>query len=124
MAEKKYVFPIDEVAEKITHGGSVRCKIVLDEESCGITRFSFLVNTMKAGLNCNQTGLGHSHEEEHCMHVLSGTGGISINEKPYNLKPGDTVYVPPGEMHYVWADPLEDFTYIIIYSPPGPEKNL
>ena len=124
MSEDKYVFPFDEVPEKIVHGGTVKAKIILDEESCGITRFSFLVNSMQAGLNCNQTGSGHSHEEEHCMYVLSGTGGISINGKPHNLKPRDTVYVPPGAMHFVWADPLDDFTYIIIYSPPGPEKNM
>lgn len=124
MSENKYVFPLDEVHEKIVHGGTVKAKIILDEETCGVKRFSFLVNSMQAGLNCNQTGAGHSHEEEHCMHVLSGTGGISINQKPYNLKPGDTVYVPPGAMHFVWADPLEDFTYIIIYSPPGPEKHM
>ncbi len=42
----------------------------------------------------------------------------------YDLEPNMTVYVTPGAMHYVWADPLEDLTYIVIYSPPGPEKKL
>jgi hypothetical protein len=38
---------------------------------------------------------------------------------------GDMVaFVPPGAMHYVWSDPEKDFTHIIIYSPPGPEKEL
>ena len=45
MEKKQYVFPIEKVLEKITHGGSVKCKIILDEESCGIKNFSFLVNT-------------------------------------------------------------------------------
>jgi len=27
-------------------------------------------------------------------------------------------------MHDVWADEGQDFTYIIVYSPPGPEKAL
>ena len=124
MSNQQFYFPLDKVKEKVVHGGTVKAKIVLDEESCGVKNFSFLVNTMKAGLNCNVTGLGHSHEEEHCMFVLSGTGGISINDVRYELKADDAVYVPPGAIHYVWADPLEDFTYIIIYSPPGPEKNL
>ena len=124
MANDQYYFPLDQVQEKAVHSGTVKAKIVLSEESCGAKNFSFLVNTMQAGLNCNVTGLGHSHEEEHCMFVLSGTGGISINDVRYELKPNDTVFVPPGAMHYVWADPLEDFTYIIIYSPPGPEKKI
>jgi mannose-6-phosphate isomerase-like protein (cupin superfamily) len=124
MSKDQFYFPLDKVQEKAVHGGTVKAKIVLSEESCGVKNFSFLVNTMKAGLNCNVTGLGHSHEEEHCMFVLSGTGGISINDVRYEVKPNDTVFVPPGAMHYVWADPLEDFTYIIIYSPSGPEKNI
>jgi len=27
-------------------------------------------------------------------------------------------------MHYVWANEGQDFMYIIVYSPPGPEKAL
>jgi hypothetical protein len=27
-------------------------------------------------------------------------------------------------MHYVWANEDQDFSYIIVYSPPGPEKKL
>ena len=33
-------------------------------------------------------------------------------------------FVPAGATHYVWSDPEGDFTHIIIYSRPGPEKEL
>ncbi len=49
---------------------------------------------------------------------------VVVDGEKYALEPEMTVYVPPGAMHYVWADPLEDLTYIVIYAPPGPEKNL
>ncbi|MCJ7830651.1 MAG: hypothetical protein MUP74_04605, partial [Desulfobacterales bacterium] len=65
MADQKYVFPLEEAEEKTTHGGSVTFRILLDEAKCGAKNFSFLVNTMKAGLNCNVTGTGHKHDEEH-----------------------------------------------------------
>jgi len=35
---------------------------------------SLLLNTMTAGLNCDVTGAGHSHKEEHCMFGLLGSG--------------------------------------------------
>jgi len=79
---------------------------------------------MKADLNCNVTGLWHKHDEEHCLYGLSGTAGISLDSKEYKIEPNVCVFVPAGEMHYVWADPSEDFTYIVIYSPLGPEKEL
>ena len=124
MAKDKYIFSLSDAKERVSHGGAGLFRIILDEETCGAKNFSFLVNTMKAGLNCNTTGNGHSHEEEHCMYVLDGAGGIYIEGDKYPLEANTIVYVPPGAMHYVWADPLEDLTYIVIYSPPGPEKNL
>ncbi len=124
MAKKKYSFTLQDAKEKLAHGGSVTARILLDEESCGAKNFSFLVNTMKAGLNCTYDGVGHKHDVEHCMYVLSGTGGISIDGEVYEVEPNMAVYIPQGAMHYVYADPLEDLTYIIIYSPPGPEKKL
>ena len=124
MEKKKYAFAMKEAVEKTTHGGSVIFRILLDEESCGAKNFSLLVNTMKAGLNCDTTGLGHKHDVEHCIYGLSGTGGIAIDGEIFKVEPNVAVFVPAGVMHYVYADPEEDFTYIIIYSPPGPEKEL
>lgn len=124
MADRKLVTKVDEVKGKIAHGGSATVRILIDEERCGAKNFSFLVNTMKAGLNCNITGTGHSHTEEHCMFGLSGSGGISVDGVKYDVQPNTAVFIPAGAMHYVWANEGRDFTYIIVYSPPGPEKQL
>ena len=124
MTDRQLVFKVDEVKGKIAHGGAATVRILIDEISCGAKNFSFLVNTMTAGLNCNVTGTGHSHEEEHCMFGLSGRGGISVDEVRHHVEPNTAVFIPAGAMHYVWANEGEDFTYIIVYSPPGPEKAL
>jgi mannose-6-phosphate isomerase-like protein (cupin superfamily) len=124
MSGKNLVFKVGEVKEKIAHGGSAIVRILINEETCGAKNFAFLVNTMKAGLNCNQTGTGHSHKEEHCMFGLSGSGGISVAGVKYQVEPNTAVFIPAGAMHFVWADEGRDFTYIIVYSPPGPEKEL
>lgn len=124
MAEKPTIRKVSEVKGKIGHGGAVTIRVLIDDIGCGAKNFSFLVNTMKAGLNCNVTGTGHSHEEEHCMFGLSGSGGVWVDGVKYGIEPNTAVFIPPGAMHYVWANPGEDFTYIIVYSPPGPEKKL
>jgi mannose-6-phosphate isomerase-like protein (cupin superfamily) len=124
MEAKLRVVRANEVEAKSVHGGAATSKIFANPETCGANNFSFLINRMQAGLNCNQTGLGHKHEEEHCLYTLSGKGGISIDGKKYELEPHMFVFVPAGAMHYVWAHTGEDFEYIVIYSPPGPEKNI
>jgi len=124
MPDRQLVFKVSEVKGKIAHGGAATVRILIDEISCGAKNFSFLVNTMTAGLNCNVTGTGHSHEEEHCIFGLSGSGGISVDGVRHTVEPNTAVFIPAGAMHYVWANKGEDFTYIIVYSPPGPEKKL
>ncbi|MBT8372555.1 MAG: hypothetical protein KJO34_16435, partial [Deltaproteobacteria bacterium] len=79
----KYIFKMEDARAKETHGGAALFRILLDEESCGAKNFSFLVNTMKAGLNCDVTGLGHQHDVEHCLYGLTGNGGISIEGQRY-----------------------------------------
>lgn len=124
MSQKPMICHVDDVEGKIAHGGAARIRILIDDIRCGAKNFSLLVNTMKAGLNCNVTGLGHSHAEEHCMFGLEGKGGIAIDGVKHEVGPNTVVFIPAGAMHYMWADKEGDFTYIIVYSPPGPEKAL
>ncbi len=42
----------------------------------------------------------HRHEGfEECIHVLSGEGCTEADSGKFPLKAGDTIVVPPGEMH-------------------------
>lgn len=124
MSAGTYVAKVSEVQGKTAHGGSATVRIMIDEASCGAKNFSLLANTMKAGLNCNTTGLGHSHAVEHCLFGLSGKGGIVVEGVRHAVEAGTAVFIPAGASHYVWADEGQDFTYLIIYAPPGPEKDL
>ena len=43
----------------------------------------------------------HRHERGQILHVLAGGGLIcSFGERPRPLRPGDVVWVPPGERHW------------------------
>ena len=42
----------------------------------------------------------HSHNDcEECIHVLSGRGLFCTDDAKHALQPGDTILVPPGELH-------------------------
>lgn len=48
----------------------------------------------------------HSHPLGQTLHVVSGVGRIQVaGEKIREIKPGDTVWIPPGEKHWHGAAP-------------------
>jgi mannose-6-phosphate isomerase-like protein (cupin superfamily) len=95
-------------------------RIFIDEEICGAKSFSFLVNTM----NKEKKGPVHTHDTESCFYILSGKGTVRINDESFAVGPQTAVFIPKDSLHEIEADPGEDLTYIMIYAPPGPEKQL
>ncbi len=118
--EKKYVVPLSEAVTGSLPGGIGTFRILIDETSSGARNFSLLVNTSRAGAK----GREHQHEVEHCWYILSGTGTITQDGKPYRLEPGVAAYTPARVLHHVEVDPGQNLTYVVIYSPPGPEQEL
>ncbi len=48
----------------------------------------------------------HHHERGQILHVLAGGGLICTHgRRPRRLRPGDVVWVPPGERHWHGASP-------------------
>ena len=57
----------------------------------------------------------HSHERGQILHVLAGGGLIcTAGERPRRLRPGDVVWVPPGERHWHGAGPGSFLTHLAI----------
>lgn len=102
------------------HVGDGTFNILIDEETSGAQHFSLLVNEMPAGYK----GKEHSHATEHCWYILHGTGIIRIAGESYQIKPGDAVFAPIGIPHSIETTGNEPLRYIVIYAPPGPEKEL
>ena len=68
------------------HGGSLSCTLRLVEIPVADP------GEPQRGRHCQD-----SHEE--CMYVLAGQGLTSAGVAQYALQAGDTILVPPGEMH-------------------------
>jgi len=57
----------------------------------------------------------HTHERGQILLVVSGSGLIcSWGEQPRRLRPGDVVWVPPGERHWHGGSATAAMTHIAI----------
>jgi mannose-6-phosphate isomerase-like protein (cupin superfamily) len=101
-------------------GGGGTFNILIDEDISGAQHFSLLVNEMAPGYK----GKEHRHSVEHCWYILRGTGMIRMEGKTYDIKPGDAVFAPIGVLHSVACTGREALKYVVVYAPPGPEKEL
>ena len=101
-------------------GGGGSFNILIDEEISGAQHFSLLLNEMAPGYR----GKEHSHAVEHCWYILEGTGIIKMAGETFRIKPGDAVFAPIGMAHSVECIGNEPLRYLVIYAPPGPEKQL
>ena len=68
----------------------------------------------------------HNHpESEEILYVLSGEGEQMVDDgKPFDVKPGDTIYVPTGVFHSTMNTSWEPMRLLAFYNPGGPEKVL
>jgi quercetin dioxygenase-like cupin family protein len=66
----------------------------------------------------------HAHAVGQTVHVIEGVGRMqSRGGELLEVRPGDTVYTPPGEWHWHGAAPEHFMTHIAIWEAPqeGPE---
>jgi mannose-6-phosphate isomerase-like protein (cupin superfamily) len=118
--EKKLAIHLKDAVTGFMQGDKGTFRIFIDKETCGALRFSLLMNTLQGG---TQTA-SHQHEEESCFYILSGRGTVFIGDKSFEAGAQTAVFVPARMVHKIDACSGEDLTYIMIYSPPGPEQHL
>jgi quercetin dioxygenase-like cupin family protein len=55
----------------------------------------------------------HTHPLGQALHVLSGVGLVGLRgEPPKVIRPGDTVWIPPGEEHWHGAAPESQMCHL------------
>ncbi len=101
-------------------GGGGTYRILLDQTIAGTQHFSLLHNEMAPGY----TGSEHAHAVEQCFYVLRGQGRFTIGGVPHDVGPETAVYVPAGVKHQVESVGAEPLSYVTVYAPAGPERDL
>jgi mannose-6-phosphate isomerase-like protein (cupin superfamily) len=117
---KRRVISIEEGIKGELPGGTGKFNILLDGDMAGTKFFSLLINEMHAGIK----GVEHSHTVEHAWYILSGHGRIFMEGKVYKVGPGMAIFAPAEVPHKIEVDDQEPLKYVVVYAPPGPEKQL
>ena len=61
------------------------------------------------------------HNQEEIYYVISGRARFTAGQKNVAILPGDTIFVPAGEIHR-FRDIEEDLELLVLFAPPeGPE---
>jgi quercetin dioxygenase-like cupin family protein len=64
----------------------------------------------------------HAHARGQTLHVTEGTGLVQSRGGPVTeIRPGDTIWTPPGEWHWHGATPDRFMTHLAIWESPGDE---
>lgn len=68
----------------------------------------------------------HAHEnQEETFHCIAGSGQIKVNDTVFDLVPGDTVFVEPGETHMCMnLHGTEDFKVVSVVTPPFTQEGF
>lgn len=51
----------------------------------------------------------HSHDIEEVVFILKGTGRATVAGQEVRYRPGDTLILPPGEVHQIFAETESEF---------------
>ncbi|MEW6248195.1 MAG: cupin domain-containing protein [Nitrospirota bacterium] len=81
----------------------------------GAPRFAMRVFDVKPGAGTPF----HTHEWEHEVYILKGTGRVRTENGDTPFAPGDSVYIAPNEKHGFIADPSAPVQFICVI----PAKN-
>jgi quercetin dioxygenase-like cupin family protein len=101
---------------------NVRDNLIVIDKEIGAKNLSVGIGIYSKG----QTSEFHVHSEEEEVMIYTKGKGImkTIDGKEVELKEGDVTYVPAGEKHQLINTGDEDFVFLFIYTPAGPEKNI
>jgi quercetin dioxygenase-like cupin family protein len=65
----------------------------------------------------------HAHARGQTLHVIEGTGLVQSRSGPVTeIRPGDTIWTPPGEWHWHGAAPDRFMTHLAIWESPDDER--
>jgi oxalate decarboxylase/phosphoglucose isomerase-like protein (cupin superfamily) len=99
-----------------------RINLLLADKQVGAENLSVGIGVYSKG----QAAEFHTHvDEEEVMVYLKGKGVMTLQDGTETpLEKGDITFVPKNESHKLRNTGAEDFVFLFIYAPQGPEKNI
>jgi quercetin dioxygenase-like cupin family protein len=97
-----------------------QAKVFIDEEKIGRKDVVMGMSTYGAGTEAPF----HTHSGSETMFVVRGNGQFGTKERVIEAGPGDVLYFPPGEEHFLKNSGSQKLEFVWVYSQPGDEKPI
>ncbi len=105
---------LDQADPFTTKDGST-IREVVGQVSLPAANQSLAQAVVPAGLSTD----AHYHvESEEIYHFTEGAGRLRLGEEEQPVRAGDTVVIPPGVEHKLWADQGVDLVLLCCCAPP------
>jgi quercetin dioxygenase-like cupin family protein len=60
-------------------------------------------------MDANSATPPHSHDTEEVVHFLKGSGRATVGDRELRYQPGDTLILPPAQVHQIFADTASEY---------------
>ncbi len=97
---------------KTPHGSEIRP--LLDRTNSSIERCSLAEELLPPGA---MVGRHHHLETEEVYYILSGTGRMTIGDEIEEVKSGDAVFIPRGNIHSLENTGTDDMKILLVCGP-------
>jgi quercetin dioxygenase-like cupin family protein len=97
-----------------------RVRVFIDEEKTGKKDIVMGMSIYGPGMEAPF----HKHEGSETMFIVHGKGLFGTREKIVEAGPGDVLYFPPGEEHFLKNIGSQTLEFVFVYSKPGDEKPI
>ena len=95
-------------------GDNCRLREILHPDRTALAlRYSLAHATVASG----QTTWLHALRTSEVYYILSGSGDMRINDETAAVRPGDTVYIPPGAKQQITNTGTADLIFLCIVDP-------
>ena len=119
--KKKYLIrPEDRLDDPIPEMGEITRQIIVDARTVGAEVFTF------ASARIEPVAFGKTIEKKHrhpnaelVCYIVSGKGMVEVEDERFEVKAGDTVWVPKGCSHFFNNPFDEPWEVIFAYSCPS-----
>jgi mannose-6-phosphate isomerase-like protein (cupin superfamily) len=97
-----------------THSESVKTEVIVDIPPA--TEFRIHISRFQPGAGADP----HSHEWEHAMYIMNGTGRAVIEGEEAIVKKGMLAFVPKGGVHSIYNIGQDE---LVVWGVSGPPKS-
>jgi mannose-6-phosphate isomerase-like protein (cupin superfamily) len=108
-----FIRNLDDCPE-FTAGDNCRLREILHP---GKADLSLRYSLARAVVTPGQTTRLHALRTSEVYVILAGTGVMRINEETLAVRPGDTVYIPPGAKQQITNEGSADLVFFCIVDP-------